>query len=70
MLESWEKELTEEEKEQKRLEANQYKMEGNNLHKEGKHLEACDKYTQGLRVCPLAFKKDRYLRNVTWLIQY
>jgi len=59
MLESWEKELTEEEKEQKRLEANQYKMEGNNLHKEGKHLEACDKYTQGLRVCPLAFKKDR-----------
>merc|ERR1712237_116846 len=35
------------------------KLEGNSLHQEGKHMEACDKYTQGLKVCPLSFKKDR-----------
>jgi len=58
-LDEMEAMLTLEEKEQKRLEANQYKQEGNALHKEGKHLEACDKYTAGLRVCPLFFKQDR-----------
>jgi len=58
-LEGWENTLTIEEKEQKRLEANQYKLEGNALYMEGKHLNALDKYTQGLRVCPLSFKQDR-----------
>ena len=60
MLEEWENSLTLDEKEQKRLEANQYKLEGNALHKEGQHVEACDKYTAGLRVCPLTFKQDRF----------
>lgn len=59
LLEEWENSLTTEEKEQKRLEANQYKLEGNALYMEGKHLNALDKYTQGIRVCPLSFKQDR-----------
>jgi len=58
-LEEEEKSLKEEEKEQKRLEANQYKLEGNNLYKEGKTTEAVDKYTAGLRVCPLSCSKER-----------
>jgi len=51
--------LSSEEKEQKRLEANQYKLEGNNLYKEGKTSDAVDRYTAGLRVCPLSCPKER-----------
>jgi len=59
LLQEQEKLLSQEEKEQKRLEANQYKLEGNNLYLDGKTLEAVDKYTAGLRVCPLSFEKNR-----------
>jgi len=59
LLTSWEESLSEEELEQKRLEGVGYKLEGNGLYTEGKTLEACDKYTQGLRVCPLRFTQDR-----------
>lgn len=51
--------LSQEEKEQKRLLANQYKLEGNALYKEGKTQEAIEKYTAGLRVCPLSYAADR-----------
>jgi len=59
LLESWEGQLGVEELEQKRLEGVGYKLEGNSLYLEGKTLEACDKYTAGLRVCPLRFTQDR-----------
>jgi len=62
LLRSWEvgdKALSEAELEQKRLEAAQYKLEGNALYLEGKTIEALDKYTAGLRVCPLKFPSDR-----------
>lgn len=45
--------------EQKRLEAAQYKLEGNALYLDGKTREALDKYTAGLRVCPVKFPSDR-----------
>lgn len=48
-----------EELEQKRLEGVGYKLEGNSLYLEGKSLEACDKYTAGLRACPIQFPQDR-----------
>jgi len=51
--------LTENDLEQRRLEAAQYKLEGNTLYSEGKIREAADKYTAGLRVCPLKFSQDR-----------
>lgn len=54
-----EQNLSAEEKEQKRVEGNQYKVEGNNLYKEGKPADAVDKYTAGLRVCPLSCPKER-----------
>lgn len=59
LLQSWEGQLGVEELEQKRLEGVGYKLEGNSLYLEGKTLEACDKYTAGLRVCPLRFTQDR-----------
>jgi len=59
LLESWEGQLGVEELEQKRLEGVGYKLEGNSLYLEGKTLEACDKYTAGLRVCPIRFTQDR-----------
>jgi len=62
LLQSWEvgeKALSDGELEQKRLEAAQYKLEGNALYLEGKTMEALDKYTAGLRVCPLKFPSDR-----------
>merc|ERR1711915_550278 len=62
LIESWEsgdKPLSESELEQKRLEAAQYKLEGNALYQDGKIRDALDKYTAGLRVCPLSFTKDR-----------
>jgi len=51
--------LSHTELEQKRLEAIQYKLEGNALYTDSKLREACDKYTAGLRVCPLKFPQDR-----------
>jgi len=62
LLRSWEvgdDALNDSELEQKRLEAAQYKLEGNALYLEGKTREALDKYTAGLRVCPLKFPSDR-----------
>jgi len=62
LLRSWEvgdAALGEAELEQKRLEAAQYKLEGNALYLEEKTREALDKYTAGLRVCPLKFPSDR-----------
>ena len=59
LLEVWEGQLGVEELEQKRLEGVGYKLEGNSLYLEGKTLEACDKYTDGLRCCPLRFTQDR-----------
>jgi len=62
LLGSWEigdTALSDTELEQKRLEATQYKLEGNALYLEGKTMEALDKYTAGLRVCPLKFPSDR-----------
>jgi len=59
VLESWEGELEVEELEQRRLEGVGCKLEGNSLYLEGRTLEACDKYTQGLRVVPLSFPQDR-----------
>jgi len=59
VLKSWEESLSVEELEQRRLEGVGYKLEGNSLYTEGKPLEACDKYTKGLRVCPLRFQQDR-----------
>jgi len=58
-LESWGAKFSVEELEQKRLEGIGYKLEGNSLYLEGKSMEACDKYTAGLRVCPLTFPQDR-----------
>ena len=55
LLEQWAESLGVEELEQKRLEGVGYKLEGNTLYQEGRVLEACDKYTAGLRVCPLQF---------------
>lgn len=62
LLRSWEvgdKALGDADLEQKRLEAAQYKLEGNALYLEEKTREALDKYTAGLRVCPLKFPSDR-----------
>jgi len=62
LLRSWEvgdDALGDAELEQKRLEAAQYKLEGNALYLEEKTREALDKYTAGLRVCPLKFPLDR-----------
>jgi len=62
VLQSWEAgdtALSEAELEQKRLEAAQYKLEGNALYTDSRTTEACDKYTAGLRVCPLRFSADR-----------
>ena len=62
ILKSWEHGdniLSDTELEQKRLEAAQYKIEGNALYTDSKTREACDKYTAGLRVCPLKFTQDR-----------
>lgn len=62
LLISWETgedALSGSELEQKRLEAAQYKLEGNALYLEGKTLDAIEKYTAGLRVCPLKFTTDR-----------
>lgn len=58
-LETWGDKYSVEELEQKRLEGVGYKLEGNSLYLEGKYLEACDKYTAGLRACPLQFPQDR-----------
>jgi len=59
LLEKQEEGLSSEEKEEKRLEAANFKLEGNNLYKDGKPQDAVDRYTAGLRICPLCFKKDR-----------
>ena len=64
VLESWEGELEVEELEQRRLEGVGCKLEGNSLYLEGRTLEACDKYTQGLRVVPLSFPQVRVWRGV------
>ena len=61
LLEQWAESLGVEELEQKRLEGVGYKLEGNTLYQEGKVLEACDKYTAGLRVCPLQFTQVELL---------
>ena len=58
-LEDWGETLSQEELEQKRLEAVGFKLEGNSLYLAGTTLEACDKYTAGLRACPLQFAQDR-----------
>lgn len=59
VLESWEGSLEVAELEQRRLEGVGCKLEGNTLYLEGRTMEACDKYTQGLRVVPLRFPQDR-----------
>jgi len=62
LLLSWEvgdATLSDAELEQKRLEAAQYKLEGNAMYLDGQTREALDKYTAGLRVCPLKFSSDR-----------
>lgn len=58
-LEEQEKLLSSEEKKKKLEEANQFKLDGNNLYSQDKASDAVDKYTAGLRVCPLSFKKER-----------
>lgn len=40
-------------------EANEYKQKGNEQFKNGEFGESCKTYTQALRICPLAFDKDR-----------
>ena len=59
VLESWEGSLEVAELEQRRLEGVGCKLEGNTLYLEGRTMEACDKYTQGLRVVPLRFPQVR-----------
>jgi len=59
ILEKQEETLSTDEKEEKREEANKLKLEGNSLYKEGKTQDAVEKYTTGLRICPLCFKKER-----------
>lgn len=40
-------------------EANDHKQKGNEQFKNGEFRESCKTYTQALRICPLAFDKDR-----------
>lgn len=50
---------SEEDKERLQKEANEYKLKGNEQFKNGEFRESCKTYTQALRICPLAFDKDR-----------
>ncbi|XP_076036931.1 tetratricopeptide repeat protein 1-like [Oratosquilla oratoria] len=58
-LKDMELQLTEEEKKVKLEEAKSHKEEGNKHFKEGNFEEALTEYTSGLRICPLAFPRDR-----------
>jgi len=58
-LKDKEVEYTEEQKEELRLEAVGLKTKGNNEFKEGFFSSAADTYTAALRICPLAFPKER-----------
>uniref|UniRef100_H2YBQ5 Uncharacterized protein n=1 Tax=Ciona savignyi TaxID=51511 RepID=H2YBQ5_CIOSA len=51
--------LTDQEKEDLKQEANILKIEGNNEFKLQKYTEAKDLYTDGLRICPKCFAKER-----------
>lgn len=50
---------SEDDKERLQKEANEYKVKGNEQFKNGEFRESCKTYTQALRICPLAFDKDR-----------
>lgn len=50
---------SEEDKERLHKEANEFKLKGNEQFKNGKFTESSKTYTQALRICPLAFGKDR-----------
>ncbi|CAL4092054.1 unnamed protein product, partial [Meganyctiphanes norvegica] len=51
--------LTEEEKNDKKEEALKFKEEGNKNFKESNFSLALHSYTEGLRICPLSFPRDR-----------
>ncbi|XP_068086042.1 tetratricopeptide repeat protein 1 [Anabrus simplex] len=50
---------TEDDRKRLRTEAEDLKCIGNDLFKAGKYVESAQKYTEALRICPLAFDKDR-----------
>lgn len=50
---------SEEDKKRLQKEATEHKLKGNEQFKNGEYSESCKTYTQALRICPLAFDKDR-----------
>ncbi|XP_070154592.1 tetratricopeptide repeat protein 1 [Polyergus mexicanus] len=51
--------LTETEREAMKCEAENLKQAGNDFFKNGEYISAISQYTQALRVCPLAYNKER-----------
>lgn len=66
-----EKNLTEEEKAERKDQAQSHKEEGNKLFKEQNYKEAIKCYGKALRLCPVAFPKDRAImysnRAACWM---
>ncbi|KAJ8317275.1 hypothetical protein KUTeg_005179 [Tegillarca granosa] len=66
-----EKNLTEEEKAERKNQAQSHKEEGNKLFKEQNYKEAIKCYGKALRLCPVAFPKDRAImysnRAACWM---
>ncbi|XP_029157109.1 tetratricopeptide repeat protein 1 [Nylanderia fulva] len=51
--------LTEAEQESMKCEAENLKQTGNDFFKNGEYVQATSQYTQALRICPLAYSKER-----------
>ncbi|KAL4714764.1 hypothetical protein ACJJTC_002623 [Scirpophaga incertulas] len=58
-LKDKEVDLTDEQKEERKRKAEELKLAGNDAFKEGQFEMSADKYTEGLRICPLQFPQLR-----------
>ncbi|XP_045541020.1 tetratricopeptide repeat protein 1 [Papilio machaon] len=58
-LKDAEVDLTDDQKEERRIQAEGLKNEGNEAFKIGEYEKSIEKYTEGLRICPLQFEQQR-----------
>ncbi|CAH2062382.1 unnamed protein product, partial [Iphiclides podalirius] len=58
-LKDAEMDLTDDQKAERRLKAEELKTEGNEAFKIGEYERSMEKYTEGLRICPLQFPQQR-----------
>ncbi|XP_013143096.1 PREDICTED: tetratricopeptide repeat protein 1-like [Papilio polytes] len=58
-LKDAELDLTDDQREERRVKAESLKNEGNEAFKIGEYEKSVEKYTEGLRICPLQFEQQR-----------